>query len=465
MPLQSGGGIITQGIRPLKTVLKLLLAAAVIAVALTAWQAGRALPMGAGYIAKTMCSEHFVAGRPDPGRIWPDIRELSPLFAFGRYELDAEAQQVTGYLGPGLLRTTAVYREGLGCTLAAGVPAERLRGMALQDAAAPIPSSWRRAAPRPALEAALDEAFAEPGPDTHRHTRAVVVLHGGVIAAERYAPGFGPDTPLIGWSMTKSVTNNLIGLLVDDGLLDPDQPAPVPEWQQPGDPRRDIRLRDLLQMSSGLDFEEAYEPGSDATNMLFTEFSAAGYAAAAPLAHAPGSHWYYSSGSTNILARIVRDTVGGSLEDVYAFARKRLFAPLGISSMIIEPDASGSPVGSSFGYATARDWARLGQFWLQDGVWAGQRLLPEGWMEWSVTPAPATPRGEYGAQFWLNAGVDGEHRSYPRLPPSMYLAHGFNGQMVTVFPEQDVVVARLGLTTDDSWDEEAFLVAVLAALE
>jgi CubicO group peptidase (beta-lactamase class C family) len=311
----------------------------------------------------------------------------------------------------------------------------------------------------------LDEAFREPAPDSHRQTRAVIVLHQGRIAAERYAPGFDRDTPLIGWSMTKSVTNNLVGLLVADGLLHLDATAPVPEWQAEGDPRRAITLADLLRMSSGLDFEEVYAPGSETTEMLFASYSAAAVAAQAPLAYPPGERWYYSSGSSNILARIVRDTVGGRLEDVQEFTRERLLNPLGLSSMVLETDASGAQVGSSFSYATARDWARLGQFWLQDGVWNGERLLPAGWLEWSTQPAPAAPHGEYGAHFWLNAGRDGAHQPMPGLPDKLFYASGFNGQIVAVFPEQEVVVVRLGFTTDDSWRNAEFLREVLASLE
>ena len=133
-------------------------------------------------------------------------------------------------------------------------------------------------------------------------------------------------------------------------------------------------------------------------------------------------------------------------------------------AMVLEPDASGSPVGSSFSYATARDWARMGEFWLQEGLWNGEMLLPKEWIRWSTSPAPAALMGQYGAQFWLNAGVEGEHLALPDLPPSMYFAHGFNSQIVAVFPEQEAVIARLVYTTDDSWDDNAFLAAILAAL-
>jgi len=454
----------------LKLLIKSFLVLLVLMIALLAWQAGKVLPMGAGYIAKTMCSEHFVAGRDDLEHIWSDIVDIDPLFKWGDYELDSEAARVSGFIGPGILKTTAVYREGLGCTIASGVSPETLQPLPpghLSD-----PRANHESAPalpvfgqlNSVLEAALDEAFSEPSEISHRQTRAVLVMLKGQIVAERYAAPFDRDTPLIGWSMSKSITNTLLGLLAKDGRFKLDDPAPVPEWQSDDDPRKAITMRQLLQMSSGLDFAEIYNPGSVTTNMLFTEPSAGEYAAAAPLGYEPGSRWYYSSGTSNILARIVRDMVGGTVASVHEFTWRRLYGPLGITSMVLEPDASGAPVGSSFSYATARDWARLGQFWLQDGRWQGQRLLPESWMAWSTEAAPAAPNGEYGAQFWLNKGVAGTGRPSPDLPQSMFMANGFNGQSVVVFPEQDVVVVRLGFTTDNSWDLDAFLLQILAAL-
>lgn len=450
----------------MKRSLSVLAIVAVFAMAWLGWRFGPLLNVGAGYLAKTLCSEYFVAGRTDPESILADIRDIEPAFEWVSYRLDRAAGRVSSYVGPGLAATTAVHRDGVGCTIAKGIDADALEPLPRALATGVPPGDPFAVLPRnPALEQVLDEAFSEPTPTSHRQTRAIVVLHRGRIAAERYAPGFGRDTPLIGWSMTKSITNNLVGFLVADGLLELDAPAPVPEWQSPGDPRREITLAHLLQMSSGLDFEEVYAPGSKTTDMLFASYSAAAVAVEAELGYPPGERWYYSSGTTNILARIVRDTVGGELDDVQAFTRKRLLKPLGLVSMVIETDASGAQVGSSFSYATARDWARLGQFWLQGGVWNGNRLLPAGWMEWSTTPAPAAPHGEYGAQFWLNAGKDGEHHAFPGLPPNAFFANGFNDQIVAVFPDQEIVVARLGFTTDDSWNNTEFLGRVLAEMD
>jgi CubicO group peptidase (beta-lactamase class C family) len=450
----------------MKRLLIVLAIVALSAMAWLGWQFGPLLHIGTGYLAKTLCSEYFVAGRTDPEGILADVRDIDPAFGWVSHRLDGAAGRASGYIGPGLAATTAVYRDGVGCTIATGIDADALEPLP-HGLSADVPAGDPFAVlPRnPALEQVLDEAFSEPTPSSHRQTRAIVVLHRGRIAAERYAPGFGRDTPLIGWSMTKSITNNLVGFLVADGLLELDAFAPVPEWRSPGDPRREITLAHLLQMSSGLEFEEVYAPGSKTTDMLFASYSAAAVAAAAPLAHRPGERWYYSSGTSNILARIVRDTVGGELRDVQAFTRERLLKPLGLVSMVIETDASGAQVGSSFSYATARDWARLGQFWLQDGVWNGERLLPAGWMDWSTKPAPAAPHGEYGAQFWLNAGKDGEHHAFPGLPPNVFFANGFNDQIVAVFPDQEIVVVRLGFTTDNSWNNTEFLGRVLTVLD
>ena len=449
----------------LKRIMFALLTAAAATVALVAWKATPLVAMAAGYMSKSMCSEHFVAGRQDLGQIRSDVIDIDPLFRWIHHEVDHAQGQVSAFLGPGIGRVTAVHRDELGCTIAIDIDPEELRPVKTQSEAnapaEPLPGPGPKI---PALEAVLDRAFAEPSTESHRQTRAIVVMQHGRIVAERYAEPFGADTPLLGWSMTKSITNALVGILVGDGVLSLDDAAPVPEWRQPGDVRGRITLRHLLQMSSGLDFAEVYAPGSDATNMLFTTHSAGAYAARAGLAYPAGSHWAYSSGTSNILARIVFEHTGGDAQAVHDFMQERLFKPVGLTSLVVETDSSGAPVGSSFAYATARDWARLGQFWLQDGVWAGRRILPEGWMAWSTTPAPAAPQGEYGAQFWLNAGHEGEQRHFPGLPATLFYASGFNDQTVVVMPDQEIVAVRLGFTTDDSWDLGEFLAGVHAAL-
>ena len=219
--------------------------------------------------------------------------------------------------------------------------------------------------------------------------------------------------------MTKSVTNLLIGLLMNDGRLRLTQTAPVARWQKDfRDPRGDITVDQLLRMSSGLVFEEEYALFSDVSRMLTVEADAAGFAASKPLLAEPDSLWYYSSGTSNILSGIIRRTVGGDPKQYYDFAQQRLFNSLGIYTASIETDYNGTYIGSSFMYASAPDWARLGLFCLQNGRWQGQQLLPADWLQYSTSPTPTNPRNNYGAHFWLNADPsDGRReRTWPSLP-------------------------------------------------
>ena len=270
-----------------------------------------------------------------------------------------------------------------------------------------------------------------------------------------------PSTP------SKSVTSALVGVLVKAGKLELHGPAPVVEWQKPGDPRQAITLDMLLRMSSGLAFNEGYgDPFADVLHMLYRSEDFGGYAAQCDLAHTPDSHWSYSSGTSNLVSRIVREAVGGTQADYFNFPRTVLFGPLGMGSAVMEPDASGTFVGSSYTYATARDWARFGLLYLKDGVWQGERILPEGWVKYSATPTPTAPKGNYGAHWWLNAGTSAEpeSRPMPTLPADLYFASGHEGQFVIVVPSRDVVIVRMGLTTVGKFPLEEFVRRVLDAV-
>jgi CubicO group peptidase (beta-lactamase class C family) len=359
-----------------------------------------------------------------------------------------------------------VRRAGLGCTLlAGGVEARALPlpdGVAIArrtlDPALPWPdgAAGPAAPPAPAVVAAIERAFAEPGPPRPlRQTKAVVVAHEGRLVAERYAPGIDPGRPLLSWSMAKSVTMALVGALVTDGRLDVRAPAPVPEWQTPGDPRGAITLDQLLRQSSGLAFDETYGATHDVSRMLFTRPDTGAFAAAKPLAAPPDTVWSYSSGTSNIVARIVRDAFGGDLAAMVRYASERLFDPAGMTSAFFEPDVSGSFIGSSFVFMTARDWARFGELFRRDGAAGGRRILPEGWVRYATTPTPAAPLGRYGAHWWLNAGEPGhpERRAWPPMPAEAYAARGHSGQWVVVVPSARLVVVRLGLTLPDVEDD------------
>ena len=311
-------------------------------------------------------------------------------------------------------------------------------------------------APRKALARAIDALFTDPAVG---ETRALLVMHDGRIVAERYGPGYDRNTRMLGWSMAKSVTGVMIGLLVADGRLRLDQAAPVPLWQRPGDPRGGITLRQLLQMRSGLRHHEEANPAYDAdtVRMLFLDGrdDMAAYAEAQPLAAAPGRQWRYSTSTSVILADIAARVLTDSHDPdqrrlaVSDYLRTRLFEPLGLHSIVPEFDAAGTMIGGSMIAATARDWAQFGEFLRNGGVVRGTRILPRNWVQFMTAPAPGN-RG-YGAQLWRNAPQPGGHDELlpGRAPDNLFACIGHLGQYVLVSPDQYLVVVRLGKTDGD----------------
>jgi len=438
-------------------------------------------PIGCGYKAKILCSGIFVSGRDAQSVLEQDL-VFHPLFKLIKAEVDYDQKTVNTSL-LGLVKARAVYIEKLGGILLSGASEESIRSWPV-SIPEPQPANPEEV-PWPAgdllsesenldeidlslLSKALDKAFEEPDPKKPLRTRAVAVVYKGDLIAERYAPGITKDMPLIGWSMSKSITSALVGLRVKQGKLDIHTPAPVPEWQNPNDPRKDITLNHLLQMSSGLEFDETYEsdPLSDVNTMLFTKEDMGAFAAGFPLQAEPGTVWSYSSGTTNIISRIIRHSFDSD-EEYLAFPRQALFNKIGMRNAVLEPDASGTFSGASYCYATARDWARFGLLCLNNGVWEGEQILPEDWVEYTTTPAPASRKGEYGAQFWLNKGSpeDPKDRKYPKLPRDAFFCLGHNSQSVTVIPSKQLVVVRLGWTTKGGWNLEEFIVDILNAIK
>jgi CubicO group peptidase (beta-lactamase class C family) len=433
----------------------LLLAVVAAASAVLVLRPGRALRVATGTVGHTLCSEVFVAGL-DPKQAFreifgfmPGIRHL-PLL---RYDIDRAKKEVTATVA-GRFASRAVYLDGLGCALVYGGT----------SSAAPVATGEGKARPvggsdiagpsliEPAdekLRDALDHAFAEPAGGPPRGTKAVVVLHDGHVVAERYAPGYGIDTPLLGWSMTKSVVNALVGILVRQGRLSVAGPAPVPAWRDPSDPRHAITVEQLMRMTSGLALDETNTGFDPSSRMLSTEPDMAGFADSAPLVAPPGTRYHYSSPSTLILSRIVRDAAGGRAEDVRRFAARELFNPLGMRGVTLEFDAAGTPVGSSYMYATARDWARFGLLYANDGVADGRRILPEGWVRYSATPT-AGSRDGYGAGFFTNRGESefGRLRVRGGMPADSFFASGTQGQRIVIAPAERLVVVRLGRSQD-----------------
>jgi CubicO group peptidase (beta-lactamase class C family) len=297
------------------------------------------------------------------------------------------------------------------------------------------------------MRTVLDRAFAEPDHPPYRQTKAVVVVHHGRVIAERYASGYGVDTPLLGWSATKTVINAMIGVLVRQGKLSVDAPAPVAAWQEPGDPRHAITIGELMRHTSGLDLDETDSGFDPSTRIQFLERDTAKFAEAAGLEAEPGTTWNYTDGNYVILSRIIRDAVGGHAADVLRFLHAEIFDPLGIRGATLEFDAVGTPMGATYMLAPARDWARLGLLYLDDGVAGEKRILPEGWVRYSSTP---TLDSNYGAGLWTNRGTSDDIRRYVGLgmPRDSFFFNGVYGQYVVVVPSADLVIARFGVTQD-----------------
>jgi len=425
------------------------------------------LTVGVAYKAKMVCSGLFVSGL-DRKTVLGEL-EADDLWAlkYIHASIDPTIRTVTAsFLG--LVTRRAVYRKGLGCALILdglgppGLPNDQLRGQMATDTQAPTTRAGSPESRR--IEAVIERAFAEPDPHHRRRTLAVVVVSHGQIVAERYAPGIRPDTPLLGWSMTKSVMNALVGVLVRDRRLTLDAAVPLPEWRRAGDGRAAITLDELLRMSSGLHFDEGMtSAGSDVMRMLFVRGDMAAFASNKDLAFTPGTRWQYSSGTSNIIARVIQGVIGDQAAYL-AFPRYALFDPLGMTNAVLETDASGTFVGSSYMYATARDWARFGMLYVQDGVWNEERILPSGWVAYTTSPAPADAHGRYGAGFWLRV-PDGYAGPDPLLPAPTFHAIGHEGQFVTVVPSRELVIVRLGRTRHpEAWDHSAFVREITAAL-
>ncbi len=468
----------------MRPVVSLVLALAVSVPALAAAPAiAKPEDLGTAVSAQIACASILVAERAEADVLRDDIHAFAPFMTAVTLAVDRKARTVTAS-APGAATRTALYRPVAGCTLMTGdvstatldTQAAKLKPMRGKAAKpwpigdAPVPkleASAEAKLDRAALDKAVRAAFDEQNKDGYPDTRAIVVVQGGAIVAERYALGFDRNTEMLGWSASKSIMGTLVGLLVDDGVLKLDGPAPVPEWQGEGDPRAKITLRQLLTMSSGLTFSESYVPGNDSIRMLFEAGDMGAMAAAKPLKDAPGTNWSYSSGTTNILSRIVFDATGGSLEGMTRFAQKRLFEPTGMTSALIEPDEAGVQVGSSYAYATARDWARYGLLHLNKGRVGGKQLLSKEWLDFAVTPTRAAPRPVYGAQLWLNhAESQGDRRKlYPDLPADTVMARGHSFQIVAAIPSQDAVIVRLGWTPEGhAFDWNKYLSQIAAAL-
>lgn len=452
--------------RPAAVLLVSLLVAAAAVVLLNR----EALHVATGSVSRSLCAAAFVS-KVDPDRIYAEEQRplMSSIGWAMRYTVDRPRREVRSSV-LGLFPARAAYRPGLGCLVTHDDgPVPEAAGLA-EDSEPDGFGPQVMAPADPALRHALDLAFAEPDPAHPRLTKAVVVLHDGRLIAERYAPGYGPETPIWAHSVTKSVIQALIGILIRQNRLRLDQPAPIAAWQRPGDPRRAITVDQLLRMNSGLPFDETEGPVNPATHMWFREPDTAAYAAGIPLEHAPGTAWGYSNLGYALLSKVVGEATGGTAVGAERFARDELFAPLGMHHTTIETDAAGTLLGSGFLYASARDLARFGQLYLDDGVVEGRRILPAGWTDYSRSRTLDTG---YGAGFWTNLRNEGSVPVWdapwgmPQLPKDMFYARGAFGQYVVIVPSEHLVVVRLGLSVQGggtgTGDAAAAIIAALHA--
>jgi CubicO group peptidase (beta-lactamase class C family) len=433
-------------------------------------------PIISGFGAKGVCSCVFVGDRTAQSAIDNELSAF-PL-SLGSFEVNMKDSSATGSVF-GLAVSKAIFRKGVGCTLVRELSEEEIRENLSEVNVNPLklPDTvyWPLGTKMmdttisnldmEKLQQVLTQSFDNTHPEIPANTRSVLVIYDGQLIMEQYAEGFDKNSAQLGWSMAKSVTNGLFGIMQHKGMIDIMEPAPVSQWADENDPRHQITTDALLRMSSGLHWEEVYSNVSTATNMLYKYAEMGNFAASQEKEFEMNEKWYYSSGTSNILAKILRDKVGET--DYNHFAQKELFSKIGVTSAVFELDASGTQVGSSYLWANTRDWARLGQLYLNNGNWYGEQIFPENWVSYTTNPVKGTPQGEYGAQWWLNAGEKGNetNRIYPDVPADMYMMDGYEGQRVYVVPSKKLVVVRLGQCKRGGFDHNLFLSNVIGCVK
>ena len=398
--------------------------------------------------AKLACSARHISGFT-PQAIKRDLQNYSPAFRLVRIQYDDK--EVTASIA-GIFRRTAVYRPGIGCYLkqANETLLDEVHAPASHPGAASTKNSqrWPTGERTPdineCLQCVADGILAEDTANG-RDTRALVIIHGQRLLAESYRPNVSPMTPLLGWSMAKSFTAILLGRMEALGLVSIEAHNLFPEWKN--DRRSEITLGHLLQMCSGLEFDETYAPGRDATRMLFSSGDMSHFAMQSSLKYAPGQIFSYSSGSTNLLSRWIHQRLGGTQQCI-DFLHRELLQPLHMNHTLFETDTRGILVGSSYAYAPGRDWARLGLLMLNNGVSPSGKLLNERWVQNAQTNNTSSNEPGYGYQFWLNRNGQGNCR-FPALPENTYFMLGNREQKLMIAPSHDAVVLRVGWDSAD----------------
>ncbi|MGM4895847.1 serine hydrolase domain-containing protein [Tardiphaga sp. 839_C3_N1_4] len=416
------------------------------------------LQLASAAAAKTICSNVFMAEREADAILRTDLLALGhPIFRLMKIDVSAADHSVDASLFGFFAKRHAQYVEGRGCTNVLNDQSwdrpAALRLSSTKDADKLWPTGEKaQLSDNARLQAAVNNpVFQGPG------MRAIVVVHDGRIVAETYGQGFTTSTPLLGWSMTKSVTAALVGLAIKDGKLSLDQKHLFPQWA--GDARSDISVADLMAMSGGLEWNEDQGRHTDPGRMEYLVRDAAAFARDRRLIASPGTKFHYSSGESVLLTRLWQNAIG---EGALSYPRERLFNPLGMNSAVIEADEAGTFLGEGFLYANAHDWARFGEFLRLRGEWNGQQLLPAGFVDYMRSPAPASDEGQgpvYGrGQLWLARGQGFD------LPADTFMLQGHLRQVIAVIPSRKLVILRMGLTREDiGFSNAKLLRAIIAA--
>jgi CubicO group peptidase (beta-lactamase class C family) len=424
------------------------------------------LRVGTGYAAKIVCSNVFLAGRNPDEVLHEDVQAAgNPALRLLRMKVDRPASTVTMYFLGAFVPSTAIYRPGLGCANVIDGRLDEARKIVLPEpksvsdvaSLSPWPEGMGPAQSDPALQSILSNSQL-----TGPAMRAVLVIRDGKLIGEVFGKGFSAATPLLGWSMTKTVTAALVGERIASGALQLDQDHLFAQWS--GDARAQIKLRDLMAMQSGLVFNEDYSDLADVTRMLFLERDQAGFAAGQPLKVAPGTEFSYSTGSAVLASRVWMNSFSTQGEAL-RYPQKALFAPLGMASAVLEADESGTFSGGSYLYATPRDWAKFAQMLLQDGVWQGKRLLPAGYVDLMEHPTKAS-NGIYTEGFMWRVGPQSSPQTQAGLPSDTVWLQGHDGQTISIVPSEKLIVLRMGLTPANlRYKPQELLKAVLSAVE
>ena len=418
-------------------------------------------PVISGYTAKCVCTQYFENGRPLDDIASDDFDLL--LLSIARLSIDDKEKSITSSV-LGMRSRTAIYKQGLGCQLLQGKDDHHIKlfdtiDIVLNDTidfpyGNRIPSTIPSNVNSVKLAAVAKKAFDKGKEMIKLKTRSLLIVYKDTIILDVNQDGFTYDTPQLGWSMTKSWMNTLVGMKVLDGQMDITNDQLFDHWT---DDRSKITLHHLLTMTSGIDWQEDYSNISDATEMLYMSEDIVSAANDNPIKYPPGSHWYYSSGTSNMISGLLRAEFD-TIEDYLDYPYTAMFNKLGMSQSFMEIDESGNYIGSSYGYGSTKDWARFGLLYLHDGIWNGERVLPHGWVDYSTTEVVSSD-GKYGAHFWLNKrGV-----AFSDAPFDTYSANGYNGQKTIIIPSKDLVIVRLGLNSD--FDFNGLIQSVINAID